>query len=135
MKQEVAKARGRRGASQSPAIERTRTRPVFTPRADIYETEAAVTILTEMPGVKSDDIDIMLERGVLTIRGRAQEAAHEGYRQVYAEYADGDYERVFTLSEEIDRDNITANCANGVLSLELPKAKAAQVRRIKVASV
>ena len=82
MKQEVAKARGRRGASQSPAIERTRTRPVFTPRADIYETEAAVTILTEMPGVKSDDIDIMLEGGVLTIRGRAQEAAHEGYRQV-----------------------------------------------------
>ncbi len=135
MKQEVAKARGRRGASQSPAIERTRTRPVFTPRADIYETEAAVTILTEMPGVKADDIDIMLERGVLTIRSRAQEAAHEGYRQVYAEYADGDYKRGFTLSEEIDRDNITSNCANGVLSLELPKAKAAQVRRIKVASV
>lgn len=134
MKHEVAKARGRQNSDDIPASEPTRTRPIFIPRADVYETEDGVTVLAEMPGVAADAVDITLDKGVLTIRGRTREDAHEGYRQVYAEYLDGDYERAFTLSEEIDREGIKASCGNGILTLLLPKAKAAQTRKIKVVS-
>jgi HSP20 family protein len=73
-----------------------------------------------MPGVAPDGVDITLERGVLTIRGRSAANDHAGYQQVYNEYVDGDYERVFTLSENIDRDRIEATLKDGVLHLVLP---------------
>lgn len=112
--------------------ESTRTRPTVRPRADIYETEDSVTVLAEMPGVAPDGVDVTLERRVLTIRGRRPEAAHEGYRQVYAEYGEADYERVFTVSEDVDRDAIKATQKDGLLILELPKAAPARTRRIEV---
>ena len=77
-------------------------RPVFVPPADIYETGDNIVVLAEMPGVAPDGVDITLERRVLTIRGRSAVNDYAGYQRVYNEYADGDYERVFTLSENID---------------------------------
>jgi HSP20 family molecular chaperone IbpA len=112
--------------------ERTRARAVFVPRADIYETGDTIVLLVEMPGVAPDAVDITLERRVLTIHGHTAEQEHAGYRQVYAEYADGDYERVFTLSEDIDRDRIEASQADGVLRLVLPKAEPAKAKKIQV---
>jgi len=86
----------------------------------------------EMPGVGREDVDIDLERRVLTVRGRGRVTSPEGYRRAYAEYGEGDYERVFTLSEEIDEGAIRAEMANGVLTLTLPRAEAAKPRRIEV---
>jgi HSP20 family protein len=111
-----------------------RMRPVFAPRSDIYETGDSIVILAEMPGVSPDDVDITLERRMLTVRGHTLDAAHEGYRKVYAEYDEGEYERVFTLPEEIDRDNIKAVHKDGVLKLELPKAEPVKTKRIEVQS-
>src|SRR6201988_912043 len=74
-------------------------RPTSRPPADIYETRDSIVVLAEMPGVAPDGVDITLERRVLTIRGRSAVDEHAGYQRVYNEYADGDYERVFTLSE------------------------------------
>jgi HSP20 family protein len=68
-------------------------------------------------------VGITLERRVLTIRGRSAANDHAGYQRVYNEYADGDYERAFTLSENIDRDRIEATLKDGVLHLVLPKAE------------
>ena len=65
----------------------------------------------------------------MTIRGRGAANEHGGYQRVYNEYADGDYERVFTLSENIDRDRIEAILKDGVLQLVLPKAEAARRER------
>lgn len=110
----------------------SRRRPVFVPRSDVYETGDSIVILAEMPGVAPDDVDITLERRMLTLRGRTLDAVHEGYRKVYAEYDEGEYERVFTLPEEIDRDNIKAVHKDGVLKLELPKAEPVKARRIEV---
>jgi len=70
----------------------------------------------------------------LTIRGRSATIEHGGYQRVYNEYSDGDYERVFTLSENIDRDRIEATLKNGVLQLVLPKAEAAKARKIELKS-
>src|SRR5262249_5654420 len=71
---------------------------------------------------------------VLTIRGRSASHGHSGYQRVYNEYSDGDYERVFTLSENIDRDRIEATLKDGVLQLVLPKAEAAKARKIELKS-
>lgn len=114
--------------------QRTRARRVFTPRTDIYETKDAIILLAEMPGVAPDAVDITLEKRVLTIHGHAAAQEHDGYRQIYAEYADGDFERSFTLSEDIDRDRIEATQSNGILRLVLPKAEPAKAKKIQVKS-
>ncbi|HME40412.1 MAG TPA: Hsp20/alpha crystallin family protein, partial [Steroidobacteraceae bacterium] len=111
-------------ATQSPQTqsgsERNVPRPVFVPAADIYETAESLLVMCEMPGVGPDGVDITLERRVLTIRARSANQQHTGYQRVYTEFADGDYGRVFTLSEDIDRDRIEATAKNGVLHLVLP---------------
>jgi HSP20 family protein len=121
---------------QTPAAteggQRMPPRPVFLPPADIYETRDSIVVMADMPGVSPDGVDITLERRVLTIRGRSVANEHSGYQRVYNEYADGDYERVFTLSENIDRDRIEATLKDGVLHLVLPKAEAARPRKIEL---
>lgn len=112
--------------------EGTRDVPVYRAPADIRDTGKAVVLTLEMPGVTHDGIDIDLERRVLTIRGRGRLTAPEGYRLVHAEYGEGDYERVFTLSEDIDGAAIGAELANGILTLTLPRAEATKPRRIEV---
>src|SRR6201984_3537641 len=114
------------------AGQRTPPRPVFLPPADIYETKDSIVVLAEMPGVPPEGVDLTLERRVLTIRGRSAAGDHTGYQRVYNEYTDGDYERVFTLSENIDRDRIEATLKDGVLHLVLPKAETAKPRRIEL---
>ncbi|PBB89638.1 heat-shock protein Hsp20 [Mesorhizobium sp. WSM3864] len=131
MAQEL-KTTDRQVISKPDGGERTRSRPVFVPRADIYETQDNVILLVDMPGVASDGVDITLEKRTLAIRGYAADQQHENYRQVYAEYSAGDYERVFTLSEDIDRDGIEASQKNGVLRLVLPKAAPAKARKIQL---
>jgi HSP20 family molecular chaperone IbpA len=131
MAQEVRTTDQRTPATTGPG-ERTRDRPVFVPPVDIYETRDNIVVLAEMPGVVPDGVDITLERRVLTIRGRNAGPEHTGYQRVYNEYADGDYERVFTLSENIDRNRIEATLKDGVLHLVLPKAETAKPRKIEL---
>jgi len=112
--------------------ERTRTGPVFVPRTDICETQDNIVLLVDMPGVAPERVDITLEKRTLAIRGLANQQQHQNYRQVYAEYESGSYERVFTLSEDIDRDSIEASQKNGVLRLVLPKTAPAKARKIEL---
>ncbi len=114
------------------AVERTRTRPVYAARTDIYETDEGLVIEVDMPGVPPDGADITLEKRVLTIRATSHERPPEGFSPVYLEYRPGDYERSFTLSDEIDAERIEARVKNGILRLFLPKAAAAQAKRIQV---
>jgi HSP20 family molecular chaperone IbpA len=135
MSQEMAKTSKRnmaQSAGQSGNGEATRTNPIFSPSTDIYETGDQVVVVADMPGVAPDAVDITLERRLLTIRGRASAHPHLGYRIVHQEYGEGDYERVFTLSEEIDRERIEANHRNGVLTLKMPKADLAKTKKIAV---
>lgn len=114
------------------AAERTRTRPLYAPRTDIYETDDGLVIMVDMPGVPAEAADATLEKRMLTIRGRTQDQAPEGFSPVYREYTPGDYERVFTLSEDIDAERIEAQVKGGILRLFLPRAAAAQTKRIQI---
>jgi HSP20 family protein len=112
--------------------ERTRARRAYVPRVDIYETDDAIILLTDMPGVDENSVDIMLEKNVLTINGYVHVDDPDNYSLSYAEYESGDYERSFNLSNEIDREKIEATVKNGVLRLLLPKAAPAKTRKITV---
>ena len=103
--------------------ERTRERACFVPRADIYETNDGITVVADMPGVDENSVDITLEQNVLTINSYVAPVEPEGYRLAYAEYRVGDYQRRFTLSDQIDRDKIEATVRDGVLRLHLPKVE------------
>ena len=104
----------------------------FTPAVDIFEKGDTTVIIADMPGVASDGVDVTLERQVLTLRGTVKPHAPEGYRRLSSEYREGDYLRVFTLSDEIDQAKINAEFKNGALRLELPHAAEAKPKKISV---
>lgn len=113
--------------------ERTRQTRVYLPKVDIMTNGDVFTILADMPGVSEGDVDITLDKDVLTIRGFVSEMEMpEGYDMAVGEYGVGDYERSFTISDEVDRENIEATLSNGVLRVTLPKAPEAQTKRIAV---
>ena len=113
-------------------VERTREGLAFVPRADIYETDEAIVVVTDMPGVDADSVEIMLEENTLTINGYVEPAKPEGYTLAYAEYEVGDFVRAFTISNQINRDGIEATVKDGVLKLYLPKITEAQKRKIAI---
>ena len=112
--------------------ESTRPTRAFMPTADIFETEEALTVVLEMPGVSRDNVDINVENGLLTIEGRIDFSKYEGLRPVYGEYNIGPYRRSFRLSSQVDQEKITAEMRDGVISLTLPKAEKAKPKRIQI---
>jgi HSP20 family protein len=112
--------------------EKIRNVKTFLPRVDIYETKDALFMIADMPGVDEKTVDVELEKNVLTISGRVEDGKVKDYNLVFSEYEVGDYERTFTLSDEIDRDKIKAMVKQGVLRLELPKAEKVKPKKIMI---
>jgi HSP20 family molecular chaperone IbpA len=111
---------------QARAVEPTRERPRLVPRSDVFETESAFTLLADMPGVDEKSVEVTLHDRVLTITGSVNPRAPEGYRRVYAEFEDADYQRAFQLSGDVDAAAIRATVKNGVVRISVPKLKPAQ---------
>jgi HSP20 family molecular chaperone IbpA len=120
---------GERGA------ESTRNAPVFIPVTDIYETDQALFLALELPGVDPAAVNITLDKRVLTITGHSVVQVPEGFSLTHHEYRDGDYERSFTLAESIDGEQIEAELKDGLLHLKLPKAQPAPAKSIHVKAV
>ena len=104
----------------------------FVPDTDIYETADALVVVMEMPGVEKDNLDVKIEEDTLKIEGRIDLSKYAEMEPVYTEYNVGHYSRNFSLSSKIDRDKITAETKDGVLTLTLPKAQEAKPRKIKI---
>ena len=100
---------------------------------DVAETDDAVIVKAEVPGVDPKDIEVTLTGGVLTIKGEKREEKEEkGKRTHRIERAYGAFSRSIDLPEGVDPDNITAECKDGVLTVTLPKKPEAKARQIKV---
>ncbi len=111
--------------------EATRTCPVYIPAVDIYESEDALVLVADMPGVGPEDVSIDIRDNQLTLRGTV--AIEEIKERVHIqEYGVGDYYREFSLGRTIDQARIEASMRNGVLTLTLPKADVVKPRKISV---
>lgn len=127
---QMEKQTGREVARQEP----TRGALQYRPVVDILETGEELRVLADVPGAKPEYIDINFEKGVLTIHAKVADRQPEGTNYLLREYGIGDFHRVFEVSENIDVDRITAEHADGVLVLHLPKAEKAKTRKIEVRS-
>jgi len=105
----------------------------WAPSVDISEDEKAFTLRADIPGVEPKDIEISMEKGVLTIKGERQSEnveEKENYRRV--ERQSGQFYRRFTLPDSADANKIEAKSEHGVLTVTIPKQEVAVSRRIEV---
>lgn len=104
----------------------------FMPVTDIFETDQALTVVLEMPGVSKESVEVGVESDVLTIAGRIDFSKYNGLQPLYTEYNIGNYSRSFQISSKIEQDGIKAELKDGVMTVVLPKAEKAKPRRISV---
>lgn len=101
----------------------------WLPAFDITETDNAVVLRGDVPGVLQEDIEVRVEDGVLTVRGERKRAEKvNGFAR--SERLFGKFERTFRLGDSLDADGIKASYANGVLELTLPKREPAETSRL-----
>jgi HSP20 family protein len=105
----------------------------YSPAVDIYESEDAITVLADLPGVDKDLLDVDVEDRQLTITGRVAQP-EERFQPLYREYGIGGYTRSFRLGDTIDPSKIGASLKDGVLTLVLPKADRLKPRKIEISS-
>jgi len=109
---------------------------VWVPAMDVAERKDAYVVQAELPGLSPDQVDLSFEKNVLTIRGTKPasfDTSTDGELRIYAaERVSGSFERSVRLPEFVDADRITASFDNGVLTVTVPKAEAAQPRKISI---
>jgi HSP20 family protein len=107
---------------------------MWTPAVDIYETNDAVTVKAELPGLAREQVGIEIKDGLLTLRGERKvekEVKEENYHRIERAY--GTFQRSFSLPSTIDQEKISAALKDGVLELTLPKREQAKPKQITVA--
>jgi len=115
-------------------VERTHEWPTYVPDVDIVESKDCFVVKADIPGIEPQNVNITFEQNVLSIHAECSIENING-RQLISEFEPGDYERRFSVSNEIDASKIEAKTSNGVLTLTLPKAESAKPRKIEVKSV
>nr|VFK58350.1 MAG: HSP20 family protein [Candidatus Kentron sp. TUN]VFK64408.1 MAG: HSP20 family protein [Candidatus Kentron sp. TUN]VFK67288.1 MAG: HSP20 family protein [Candidatus Kentron sp. TUN] len=104
----------------------------YVPDTDIYEDGEQLVLAMDLPGVDKNDLEINLEKSILSIEGRVTLADYDGLDPVYTEYNVGHFARTFRLSREVDQEGITAHIEDGVLTLYLKKREESIPRRIAI---
>lgn len=100
------------------------------PAVNIIETEEGLTLVADLPGAGKDGLDINVEKGILTISAPVSRTAPG--RPVYREFELAPYYRQFSIPEVLDHEKASADFANGILTLKVPKAEAAKPRKIEI---
>jgi HSP20 family protein len=104
------------------------------PDTDVVETAREIRVVTEMPGLRREHIEVDVENNVLTIRGEKREERTEGQEGRYhlAERRWGTYARSFVLPRDVEADAIQAEFADGVLTVTIPKSEKARRRKVEI---
>lgn len=111
--------------------EATREGAHFTPDVDIYEQDNALVLVADVPGATSDGITLDLQENMLNLTAMVR-GVEARWKPVYLEYEVGHYTRVFRLGQIVDRDKISAQVKDGILTVTLPKVEKALPRKIEV---
>ena len=112
--------------------EKTMPARYYVPSTDIFETDEALILVMEVPGVDRKNVEVRLENDELKIEARIDFSNYDGMEPVYTEYNVGHFARTFTLPQVIDQSNIGALLNDGVLTLTLKKGQKAQPRKIEI---
>lgn len=113
--------------------EKALPRRAYVPAVDIIDSSDCVSLVVDLPGVAEGGVELNLEKNVLTLSAVPADGVIAGKKLVYAEYGVGEYRRSFSLSDEVDQENISASLKNGVLRIRLPKS-APVSRKISIAA-
>lgn len=109
------------------------TSAVWSPRADLMETDTDYRIRLDLPGMNKDQISINLQHNTLTVRGeRKSERTRDDEEFVRVERAFGTFHRTFTLPDAVDAENIEATYDSGVLTILVPKTEKSTRRQIEI---
>ena len=122
-------------AAERPQAARAETqRPELDlfPPVDVIEDSTGITLYADIPGVPKDKLNLRIEGDTLTIEGEVALDVPSGMEASHVEVNLPRYRRVFTLSQELDREKVDAELKHGVLRLRIPKAEHAQPRRIEI---
>jgi HSP20 family molecular chaperone IbpA len=135
MSQAVAsKGQERNVAARQQEQRQAQNEQPLMPPVDVIEDSTGITLYADLPGVTRENLDLHVEGDSLSIEGSVKLEVPEALQPTYAEVNSSRYRRVFTLSKELDPEKITAELAQGVLKLRIPKAEHAQPRRIEIRS-
>lgn len=104
----------------------------LTPPVDVIEDSGGITLYADLPGVAREQLSLHVEAETLTIEAESSLSVPEDLKSSHTEVGLGRFRRVFTLSKELDTEKVSAELAQGVLKLRIPKAAHAQPRRIDI---
>jgi HSP20 family protein len=111
------------GHSEEPTL--------WQPPVDVHENGERILLMADLPGLEQSDVDISIDKNILTIRGeRKQPPTEEGSQRF--ERVHGLFSRAFTLPPTVDFEHVSANMKAGVLTVTLPKKSEAKPRQIKI---
>jgi HSP20 family protein len=122
----------RNTSAQSARNDDSRAQPFVVPPVDVYENEAGITLLADLPGVSRERLGVRVDGENLVIEASASTAQPQAMELIYGEAQYPSYRRQFTLSRELDASRIEAALKDGVLKLQIPKREEAKPRRIEV---
>ncbi len=115
-----------------PATEEREQVRTIVPPVDIYENNEGIILLADMPGVPKENLDVQVDKDVLTIKGKIAKIVPDNWKPIYSEFGAAEYERAFTLGADVDISKIDAKISKGVLRLFLPKAEEVKPKKIKI---
>ncbi len=128
--QKIAKTDEQSKALQTEAIGTEDA--VYSPQVDIIEKKESVEVLADMPGVPKENVDLVMEEGVLTIDGKVAPTREDDLSLEAGEYGYGNYHRSFAVGDGLDTEGIEACMQDGVLKLTLPKTEKYKPKRIEI---
>ncbi|MCC8108093.1 MAG: Hsp20/alpha crystallin family protein [Planctomycetes bacterium] len=121
---DAEKSGSQQPASQSAgqSQEQRGRRREYVPAVDLIESEKEVTLIVDIPGVPESGVDLNIEKSILSLTAVPEDGVIAGKKLAYSEYGVGEYKRSFALSDDIDKENVSAKLKNGVLRITLPKS-------------
>lgn len=102
------------------------------PKVDILDHDNEIEVQAELPGVKKDDLDVSISNQTMTIRATTKEEKTEEGRYLRREMTRGEYQRTFSLPDNVDSDNAKASFVDGILKVTLPKTEKSQRKSIEI---